>query len=143
MQPRSISALAASASAVASDQEPTNWTFMVALGQTLRVPVLAEGVETRSQLDILLSEAAPNGGVRAVVESFADTGARPALIAFVPGGDVHVLLTEIGRGLTSLHHLTDHLRTPGAIAGSPPPRQGRMTGLAERLEQYEDLPGPI
>jgi len=29
---------------------------ILALGQTLRVPVLAEGVETRSQLDILLSE---------------------------------------------------------------------------------------
>jgi EAL domain-containing protein (putative c-di-GMP-specific phosphodiesterase class I) len=29
---------------------------ILALGQTLRVPVLAEGVETRSQLDILLDE---------------------------------------------------------------------------------------
>ena len=29
---------------------------ILALGQTLRVPLLAEGVETRSQLDILLSE---------------------------------------------------------------------------------------
>jgi EAL domain-containing protein (putative c-di-GMP-specific phosphodiesterase class I) len=29
---------------------------ILALGHTLRVPVLAEGVETRSQLDILLNE---------------------------------------------------------------------------------------
>ena len=29
---------------------------ILALGQSLRVPVLAEGVETKTQLDILLSE---------------------------------------------------------------------------------------
>ncbi len=102
----------------------------------------APDLDDAVKLDLLLSEAAPKGGVRAALESFADTGARPALIAFVPGGDPHVLLSELGRGLTSLHHLADHLRTPGAVASSPPPRQGQMPGLAERLEQYKDLPGP-
>ena len=37
-QPMSARAEAALASSVASDQEPTNWTFMVTLGQTLRAP---------------------------------------------------------------------------------------------------------
>ena len=37
-QPMSARAEAALASSVASDQEPTNWTFMVTLGHTLRAP---------------------------------------------------------------------------------------------------------
>ena len=38
LQPRSHRAEAALDSSVASDQEPTNWTFMVTLGQTERAP---------------------------------------------------------------------------------------------------------
>lgn len=100
------------------------------------------GLEDAAALDVVLAEAAPDGGLRAEIESFAKVAQRPALIAFIPGGDEHVLLSELGRGLVSLHHLSHHVTTPGAIAASPPPRRGAMTGLAERLAGYRELPGP-
>lgn len=100
-------------------------------------------LEDAAALDVVLAEAAPDGGLRAEVESFTQTAQRPALIAFVPGGDEHVLLAELGRGLTNLHHLATHVTTPAAVAASPPPRQGTMRGLPERLRHYAERPGPV
>ncbi len=100
------------------------------------------GLEDAAALDVVLAEAAPDGGLRAELESFTLAAQRPALIAFIPGGDEHVLLSELGTGLTSLHHLSRHVTTPGAVAASPPPRRGTMPGLADRLAGYRELPGP-
>lgn len=102
----------------------------------------AVSLEDAAALDVILAEAAPDGGLRAELESFTQTAQRPALIAFVPGGDEHVLLAELGRGLANLHHLATHVTTPGAVAASPPPRQGTMRGLPERLRHYAERPGP-
>lgn len=99
-------------------------------------------VRDTARLDLLLTEVAAGAGVRVVLESFQQTRVRPALIAFVPGGDEHVLISELGRGLTALHHLSVHVRTPGAVHASPPPRRGTMRGLPDRLDQYREFPGP-
>ena len=62
-------------------------------------------------------------------------------MAFIPGGDPHVQLSELGAGLTALHHVATHLRSAGS--GDDMPFLGRrLRGLAERLDQFHELPGP-
>ena len=51
------------------------------------------------------------------------------------------LLSELGRGLTSLHHLARPVTTPGAVAASPPPRRGTMPGLAAASPDAANCPG--
>ncbi len=72
------------------------------------------------------------------LETFAETARRPALAALVPSGDPHILISDTGAFVTTLHHLSRGLTHP--TARPRPPRAGATDGLAERFTTFAELP---
>lgn len=88
----------------------------------VRVPHDVGPVDAET-LRVLLDDLNKRGHSPASVslESFQETVRRPALVALVPGGDVHVLISEVGDFIVGLHILADLVRNPRALAASRPP----------------------